>query len=163
LVENVPELSGSEGQVRTEQAINIEGLGWDPNGKRLLLGFRNPLVDNLAMIVPVSLKDAYGQFTADNLSFAPAIKLDLGGLAIRSIEFDSAKSKFLVIAGATEGEKKEGFVLYSWDGSAAPQKLMDLDKKIKPEGITAVDLNGDHFLYLVGDAGYYMRLADPLE
>lgn len=162
LIKNVPELAGAQGQVRTEDAINIEGLGWDPNGKRLMLGFRNPLVGGSAMVVPVSLKDSTGGFTADNLSFAPAIKLPLDGFAIRSIEFDPAKGKFLIIAGATEGEKNEGFYLWSWDGSGVPQKLVELDKKIKPEGITSVDREGDHFLYVVGDAGYYLRLADPL-
>ena len=163
LIKNVPELSGAQGQIRTEAAINIEGLGWDPNGKRLLFGFRNPVVDGKAMVVPVSLKDPAGAFTADNMSFAPAVKFDLEGLAIRSIEFDAAKGKFLLIAGATEGEKKEGFSLWSWDGSGTPAKLLDLDKKIKPEGITSIDRDGEHFLYIVGDAGYYLRIDDPVQ
>ena len=162
LEKNVPELADSTGQVRTENAINIEGLGWDPNGKRLLLGFRNPLVDKQALVVPVSMTDPNGAFAADNLTFAPAMKLDLQGNAIRSIEFDSAKGKFLIVSGATEGEKKDAFYLWSWDGAGAPQQVVELDKKIKPEGITTVDRDGDHFLYLVGDAGYYQRLADPL-
>ena len=163
LIKNVTELAASQGQVRTEDAINIEGLGWDPNGKRLMLGFRNPLMNGSAMIVPVGLKDAAGAFTADNLSFAPAVKLDLEGLAIRAIEWDAAKNKFLIIAGATEGEKKEGFFLWSWDGSGAPEKVEELDKKIKPEGIASIDRDGNHFLYVVGDAGYYQRLDDPLQ
>ncbi|MBV9241959.1 MAG: DUF3616 domain-containing protein [Acidobacteria bacterium] len=162
LQKNVPELATSQGQVRTEDAINIEGLGWDPNGKRLLLGFRNPVMDGMAIVVPVSFKDPSAAFTADNVSFAPAIKLNLGGLAIRSIEWDAAKGKFLIIAGAMEGEKKEGFVLYSWDGSSEPAKVLDLDKKIKPEGITPIDRDSGHFLYIVGDAGYYQKLEDPL-
>jgi hypothetical protein len=163
LEKNVTELATSQGQVRTEDAINIEGLGWDPNGKRLMLGFRDPLVNGVAMVVPVSLKDANAGFTADNLSFAPAIKLDLEGLAIRAIEWDAAKSKFVIVAGATEGEKKSDFYLWSWDGSGTPTRVVELDKKMKPEGITSVDLNGDHFLYVVGDAGYYLRLDDPIQ
>ncbi|MFL6373275.1 MAG: DUF3616 domain-containing protein [Pyrinomonadaceae bacterium] len=163
LIKNVPELAVSKDEVRTENAINIEGLAWDPKGKRLLFGFRDPLVNGSAMIVPAMLKDPNAGFTADNLSFAPAIKLNLEGLAIRSIEWDATKTKFLIIAGATEGEKKEGFFLWSWDGSGAPQKLQELDAKIKPEGITSVDAGGDHFLYVVGDAGYYLRLADPVQ
>jgi hypothetical protein len=163
LIKNVPELGAAQGQVRTEEAINIEGLGWDPSGKRLLLGFRNPLVDGSAIVVPVGLKDPNGAFAADNLVFASAIKLNLEGLAIRSIEYDAAKSKFLIIAGATEGEKKEGFYLYAWDGSGDPRKLQELDRKIKPEGITSIEREGDHFLYVVGDAGYYQRLPDPIQ
>jgi len=162
LIKNVPELSVAEGQVRTEDAINIEGLGWNPNGKRLMLGFRNPLLNGMAMVVPVGLKDPAGAFTADNMAFGAAIKLDLQGLAIRSIEYDAVKGKFLIIAGATEGEKKDGFYLWSWDGSGTPERLVELEKKIKPEGVTVIDKDGEHFLYIVGDAGYYMRLADPL-
>jgi hypothetical protein len=161
LIKGVPELSGAQGQMRTEDAINIEGLGWDPANKRLLLGLRNPLIDGQALLVPVVLKDPSAALSADNMSFGAAIKLGLEGFAIRSIAYDAGAGHFILIAGATEGEKSDGFVLWSWDGSGAPAKLMELDKKIKPEGVTSVDRNGKRSILVVGDAGYYLSLAEP--
>ena len=163
LIKTVPELAVAQGQMRTEEAINIEGLGWDPQNNRLLLGLRNPVVDGKAVLVPVSLKDGNAPLSDENISFGTAVKLDLGGLAIRSINYDPGAGHFVIIGGATEGAENEGFSLWSWDGAGATAKLMDLDKKIKPEGITAVDRNGELSLLVVGDAGYYMTLAEPAQ
>jgi hypothetical protein len=160
LVANVPQLASTPEKARSADSINIEGMGWDANGGRLLLGFRNPVVDGKALIVPVALKDANAGMADGNLAFQQAITIDLGGQAIRSIEPDGV-GKFLIIAGEPEGEKAAGFSLWSWDGSNAPTKFSDLEAKIKPEGITPVEINGSKFLFVVGDAGYTMRLDEP--
>jgi hypothetical protein len=50
--------------------------------------------------------------------------------------------------------------LWEWSGNPTqqPRRIAKLDEKFKPEGITAVTINGQHFVMVVGDAGSYLKL-----
>ena len=146
-------------------AINIEGITWDPDRERLLLGMRAPVVDGQALIVPVKLHDPHGDFTADNLEFGAAMRLPLGGLGIRDIQYDSRLKSFLIIAGQSSHHDKKVFKLWEWDGN--PVKGQDetslredvaLDEKIKPEGIARIVIGDHDYLLVVGDAGSYYKI-----
>jgi pSer/pThr/pTyr-binding forkhead associated (FHA) protein len=163
LVKQVPELKSVSADEK--YAINIEGITWDPDHERLLLGMRAPVVDGQALIVPVKLHDAHGAFTADNLEFGAAMRLPLGGLGIRDIQYDSRLKSFLIIAGQSSHHDKKVFKLWEWDGN--PVKAQDetslredvaLDEKIKPEGIARVVIGDHDYLLVVGDAGSYYKI-----
>ncbi|HXG95286.1 MAG TPA: DUF3616 domain-containing protein [Blastocatellia bacterium] len=163
LVRNVPELRENGDKKGAEGGLNIEGIAWDPEGKRLLLGLRSPLAGDQALVVPVRLRDPNARFTIENLELDEpnVIKLLLGGAAIRDIQYDSRLKSFLIIAGAPEHHEKVGFSLWQWSGSSLGH-IMDLARKMKPEGVTHVEIrDGDatqEFIFIVGDASVYQRV-----
>lgn len=94
--------------------LNIEGLTATPEGT-LLIGFRSPTPGDLALIVPL-LDPAALLAGAGPAQFGDPIRLDLGGLGVRSMSW--WRGRYLIIAGAS-GEGG-GSALYTWDGGAAP-------------------------------------------
>jgi pSer/pThr/pTyr-binding forkhead associated (FHA) protein len=163
LLQGVPELGSIP---RDEKdSVNIEGISWDPDHERLLLGLRAPVVDGQALIVPIRLRDPRGLFAAENLEVGQTMRLPLGGLGVRDIQYDSRLKSFLIIAGQSAHHDKKVFKLWEWDGS--PIKGQDesvlredktLDEKIKPEGIARVAIGGHDYLLVMGDAGSYYKI-----
>src|SRR6185295_2280289 len=111
LLERVQDLKESGTKKAKDDGLNIEGIAWDPSGHRLLLGLRSPLSTNLALIIPIVVRDPDAPFTVENLSIgeSPAIKLPLDGMGIRSIEYDWKSKAYLIIAGPTEMQGKGEF------------------------------------------------------
>jgi hypothetical protein len=144
--------------------LNIEGLAWDPNKERLLVGLRGPQIGGpggQAALVPIKLRDPRGKFTRENLKVdqPEVIVLSLGGQAVRDITYDPQLKSFLIISGVHEGEQRTDFGLWEWDGqSPTPIKLMTLEDEQKPEGVTSVSINGRSYIFVVGDAGKYIKL-----
>ena len=165
LFERVPELREEGFQKAKEDGLNIEGITWDPEGHRLLLGLRSPRAMNQALIVPIGVRDPAAPFTIENLSIgeAPAIKLSLHGLGIRSIQYDWKLKSYLIIAGATEMQGKGEFSLWRWDGGANVRRVAMLDPEMKPEGVTRAQVGDIDFIFVVGDSNRYLRLEDIQE
>ncbi len=113
--------------------FNIEGLAAAPDGG-LLVGLRNPVPRGLALIVPL-LNPAeliWGQGPA---RFGTALRLDLGGRGVRSLE--RVGNGYLIAAGPTGDEGS--FAVYRWSGKAgdAPVALkLDLGT-LRPEALFA--------------------------
>lgn len=163
LLSRVPDLKGAGEMKGKEGGLNIEGIAWDPERKRLLFGLRSPIVSGRALIVPVKLGDPSGTFSADNLQLedARAIQLSLGGSGIRDIQYDSKLQSFLLISGAPENEEKGDFILWQWDGNSdnsQPIQKSLLDKRVKPEGVTSVEVGGHNFVFIVCDASRYTKI-----
>ncbi|HLG14824.1 MAG TPA: DUF3616 domain-containing protein [Blastocatellia bacterium] len=163
LLQNVPELRGDGEKKGEDGGLNIEGIAADPDPahRRLLLGLRSPLVSGQAIVVPIRLRDPHGPFTADNLQVAGpgAIQLPLEGSGIRDLQYDSRLKSFLILAGAPEHHEKTDFFLWEWaGGDSKPVKETTLDPKMKPEGITRASINSGEFIFIVGDAGSYLKL-----
>ncbi|MFN0084622.1 MAG: DUF3616 domain-containing protein [Blastocatellia bacterium] len=139
--------------------LNIEGIAWDPNEARLLLGLRSPQLGKSAAVLPVRLRDPQGPFTPANLLIEAPIYLSLGGQGVRDITYDTKLKNFLIISGAPETQPKSDFALWEWNGAdTSPARLMTLDENLKPEGITSVKFNDRNFVFIVGDAGSYLKL-----
>lgn len=162
LVENVAELRGMAARKSKDDGINIEGLAWDPARGRLLLGLRSPVIDGDAVLVPLKLRDARGPFSSDNLEAGEieAVRLPLGGLGIRSIEYDERQGLFHIIAGATENQDKADFKLWEWGGQAksALREVTTFDRKLKPEGVTTASIGGSNFKLVVFDTSRYLKM-----
>jgi pSer/pThr/pTyr-binding forkhead associated (FHA) protein len=168
LFQQVPELKGFEEVKSVDGGLNVEAVAWDPDRARLLLGLRGPLIGGSALVVPVRLRDPRGPFSVDNLQLAEsnAIKLSLGGLGFRDIEYDRRMKSFLLIAGAPENLDKGEFSLWAWNGDpdqskpeSQPRKEeVTLDRAMKPEGVTHFGSPTGGFIFVVGDGGSYLKI-----
>jgi hypothetical protein len=162
LTDMAPELKECAGKKGKKGTINIEGLAWDPVQRRLLLGLRDPEISEQALVVPLRLRDPNARLSLENLTLAQpsAIRLALGGATIRSIEYDGSLNVFQIISGAPEGKKKTDFTLWEWDGQTSPREKATINPKLKPEGVTRASIGGHDFIFIVCDAGEYLKLDD---
>ena len=158
LADNVAELRGLENTKYNDGGINVEGIAWDPQNKRLLLGLRSPVVEGQALIVPLKLRDA--AFSFDNLEVegGKAIRLPLGGAGVRSIEYDESRKAFYVITGAGPNAEKMDFKIWEWSGNDTTPALREMetfDRRLKPEGITRFSNGARDFIFIVFDTSGY--------
>lgn len=155
LSDHVTELRGVAGKMG-DHVLNIEGLAWDPQGQRLLLGLRAPVSDGNALIVPVRLDRPDAPFSRENLRVAgETITLPLGGAGIRSIEYDARSKHYLIITGAALNEETLDFELMEWDGTpgSRPVAVGRYGKETKPEGVTTTSGSDGNMRVLVFDTG----------
>jgi hypothetical protein len=97
--------------------FNIEGLCATPEGS-LLIGFRNPVPQGLALLVPLMNPDKVVEGQPARLG--KPILLGLDGLGIRDLA--SAEGTYLILAGPTG--TKGHFRLYAWAGPGKrPRRL----------------------------------------
>jgi pSer/pThr/pTyr-binding forkhead associated (FHA) protein len=162
LLQNVTEISSLGAPAGPQGGLNIEGCAWDPNNERLLLGLRSPQIGSQAVIVPIKLRDPRAPFKLENLKVDDprVIVFPLDGQGIRDITYDTQLKNFLIISGAPETSPKTDFGLWEWNGQPGsnPTKLLILDDKMKPEGVTSVRIGGKPFVFIAGDAGSYLKL-----
>ncbi|HEY8461545.1 MAG TPA: DUF3616 domain-containing protein, partial [Blastocatellia bacterium] len=164
LLQNVRTIATSGAPDGRQGGLNIEGLAWDPNRERLLVGLRGPQIGGeggQAALIPLKLRDPRGKFTLENLRVdqPEVIVLSLGGQAVRDITYDAQLKSFLIISGSPEGAKRADFGLWEWDGqSPTPVRLMTLEDREKPEGVTSVTINGRSYAFIVGDFGSHLKL-----
>jgi Protein of unknown function (DUF3616) len=160
LIENVADLR-EMGEVKAKQGgINIEGLAWDPRRNRLLLGLRSPVIDGQALLIPLKLRKAQGTFSIDNLEVdgSKAIRLPLGGVGIRGIEYDGRANLFKIISGSAEDQDQTDFGLWEWNGDEvrpATREVNKFDRKLKPEGVARTTIGNRNFTIVVFDASGY--------
>jgi hypothetical protein len=148
-----------KGKKANQDGINIEGLAWDPVHKRLLLGLRSPVIDGHALVVALELRDPASPLTEQNISGVQAIRLPIGGLGIRSIEYNDTSKTYHIIAGATETQARTNFSMWEWGGEAsAPREVSTFSRDLKPEGITRARVNGREFTFVVFDSSSYQSI-----
>ncbi|HKX28427.1 MAG TPA: DUF3616 domain-containing protein [Blastocatellia bacterium] len=163
LAENVEELRGMADRSYRDGGINVEGLAWDPQGGRWLLGLRSPVVDGQALLVPLRLRAPGAAFSVDNLEVIgnKAIQLSLGGAGVRSIEYDPRANTFQLLTGAARNGEKTDFKLWRWNGDSGRPVLNvtnTFDRKLKPEGVTRIASGSRNFTFIVFDTSGYTAL-----
>lgn len=162
LLKNVPEISAIGAAPGLSGGLNIEGMAYDPNHERLLLGLRSPFVGSQAVLVPIKLINPQMPLSINNIQVDQprVITLGLGGQGVRDITYDAHLKTFLIISGAPETEKKTDFGLWEWGGNTTdqPRRITELNEKYKPEGLTGATINGQNFVLVVGDAGSYLKM-----
>jgi hypothetical protein len=130
--------------------FNIEGLAATPKGT-LLIGLRNPLPHQRALIIPLENPDE--MITGKSARFGSPIELDLGRRGIRSI--DLVGSSYLIVAGPTADSGS--FALYRWSGrpndAATPVTGINLGD-LRPEALFAIQHTGQ--VQLLSDDGGVM-------
>lgn len=139
--------------------LNIEGLTVTPN-KELLIGFRNPIPDNKALLLPLKNPADLVKKEKTNAIFGKPIELDLKGLGIRSIEYWESKNQYIIVAGAYDSSNE--FALYQWSGLDTNPQLIEgiaLPEKFRPEGLLFYP-NRDNQFQLLSDDGLLKRNED---
>lgn len=117
----------------SKDGLNIEGLAAAPDG-RLMVGFRNPLRKGKALIVAIDNPQEVVQ--GQPARIGAAAKLDLDHRGIRSIEWNEARSRYLIVAGPYNDDGT--FALYAWSGKPgdAAAKVRGIDfRKFNPEAM----------------------------
>lgn len=125
--------------------LNIEGLAAGEDGS-LWVGFRNPLREGKAILVPLMNPAAVVQGSA--ASFGKPILLALGGRGIRAIT--RGGDHYWIVAGPVADAGT--FALYRWSGKAAdaPQPRGLVPKDFQAEAAVATGANS---LMLLSDDG----------
>jgi hypothetical protein len=133
---------------KTPGALNIEGLAATPEG-HLLIGFRNPVPQGEALLVPLLNPNEVTQ--GKRAQFGDPMRLNLGGYGVRSIE--RWRDGYLIIGGSVDGKGKSR--LYHWDGSSTtPRLLRDVDfAGLNPEAISVIENGPAPELLVVSDDG----------
>lgn len=144
---------------KQQGGLNIEGLAATLN-KELLIGFRNPIVDGKALLLPLKNPRELIETSEATAQFGEPIELDLDGLGIRSIEYWEAKQRYIIVAGPYDGGDQ--FALYQWNGNGDPQQIAgdELPTDFRPEGILFY-ADRDDELQLLSDDGTIVRDGKP--
>ncbi|WP_404790131.1 DUF3616 domain-containing protein [Altericista sp. CCNU0014] len=131
--------------------LNIEGLASTPD-RELLIGFRNPIPEGKALLVPLLNPRALLEQNTNAMLGEP-IELDLNGLGIRSLEYWQSQNTFIVIAGAYDGSDR--FALYQWSGLRHEDpELMEvtgMPSDFRPESVLFYPNCEDRFQLLSDD------------
>jgi hypothetical protein len=133
---------------KSEGALNIEGLASTPDG-HLLIGFRNPIPNGKAIIVP--LLNPRQLFEGDRAQFGDPVVLDLNGLGIRSIGYHDGRC--LIIAGHYSAGGNSH--VYEWKPGEPNARLLKQItlKGLNPEGMSFVGTDGKREFLVVSDDG----------
>jgi hypothetical protein len=117
-----PRLAGFELAKAAELApkapggLNLEGMTERKEGG-VWLGFRNPIPEGRALLVP--LLNPEELITGKKARFGDPVKLDLGGLGVRSLS--SHRGQYLIVAGPFDQGATSR--LFTWDGGASAEPL----------------------------------------
>lgn len=133
---------------KTRNALNIEGLCSTPEG-HLLIGFRNPIPDGKALLVP--LLNPAEVIEGNPACLGRPRFLGLGGLGIRSLA--RVGDRYLIIAGSYDGENPS--LLFEWRGgedSPGPLPQVEL-AGFNPEAIELLTEGDVKRLLVVSDDG----------
>lgn len=139
--------AASQLSAKEQGGLNIEGLSRTA-GESLLIGFRSPVPEGKALLIPIEnpedlLRDKPARF-------GDAIRLDLNGLGIRSIDYH--EGRYLIIAG--DQQKGASSRIYIWNGDASsPRWAREIDlSSFNPESTLTFDSPMRHFV-LSDDGG----------
>jgi hypothetical protein len=104
-------------------ALNIEALCSTPD-QHLLIGFRNPIPQGRALIVP--LLNPNNLLSGSRAQFGDPVLLDLGGLGIRDLGY--WQGRYIIVAGSYDAQGKSR--LFQWaGGKATPQPIPQTELK----------------------------------
>lgn len=137
--------------------INIEAFSFNKEKDKLMLGFREPLIDGKSMIV--TLENPFAIFErGEQPKFSTEVRLlDLKGGGIRSLDYDPKLGGYLMTNESDKGLGKKKSQLWLWSGKAdaepQPIKLPDMINLKNVESIAPVSVNGESRLLLLSDDG----------
>ncbi|MDB6175673.1 MAG: hypothetical protein JWL59_4984 [Chthoniobacteraceae bacterium] len=128
-------------------ALNIEGLSATPEN-HLLIGFRNPVPEGKAVLIPLLNPNEVIQ--GEHARFGDSIELDLGGLGIRGIDYQSGR--YMIIAGPiNEGGTSR---LYEWNGKDQVHLVKGISfAGLNPEGVAFKGEDGTGEYFVISDDG----------
>lgn len=135
---------------KDKDALNIEGLAVGPN-ESLLIGFRNPIPQGKALIIPLLNAKMVVTETGARARFGEPIEIDLGGQGIRAIMGEPGQY-YIVGGGYDSGERS---TLWTWDGKSAPARIWQaIDSSVTIEAVFEIpDGQGGSRMMALSDDG----------
>ena len=129
-------------EVKDEGGFNIEGLSFDADKQKLLIGLRSPQAESDAIILVLENPRAVFDHGEKPRVADQLIELDLDGGGIRAMSYDPQLGGYLIISR----KPRKSFKLWLWSGDAeeAPRRLRipGVKNLRRAEGVTPVILNG---------------------
>jgi hypothetical protein len=137
--------------------LSIEALAARPDGS-LWIGFRGPLAQGKALLVPLLNPDAVLEGQAPR--FGPPTRLDLNGRGLRDMTWTG--SEWILVAGATGGDQK-GTRLFRWNGEGSSPIALDLPglKNVHIEAVAVPPEQPVHRLFLCSDDSNRNSIGSP--
>jgi hypothetical protein len=166
LIGNAPELGKAPRYLPDDGGLNIEGLGWSPAERALLIGVRTPVIDGRPLVLRVRVHEVAGPWTLGTLEMLPPVFLRIekarGEQGIRGIECNPFRGVLLVVVGNSTSASEAPFNLYRWDGNVdgGVERFHDIrfHKKMRIEGVASGTIGGREAVVFVDDAGGYQVL-----
>jgi hypothetical protein len=142
-------------EVKNDGGLNIEALEMAPDGQRLLVGFRSPLLGGQAILA--SLDNPAAAFDGAEPRISPSLAmLDCGGHGLRALSWVPALNGYLLVSGPVAREQVQ-FRLWYWRGTAddrpRPASVAELPGFEHAEGISPAIVAGLPKLMIVSDDG----------
>lgn len=138
--------------------INIEAISFDAAHRKLLIGFREPIVNGKSLIVVLENPNEVFDLDEEPIFSDKIIQLDLSGGGIRALYFDEKLNGYFIANEIKNAKGKFRSRFWFWDGalSNTPQKIKISGwKNIKNiEGITSVNIDGKPQILIVSDDGH---------
>lgn len=138
--------------------INIEGLSTDRDGKKLLIGLRQPVVSGASLVLVLENPDGIFSRSEPPRLAPTVVQLDLLGGGIRAMAYVEHLKGYLIANESAQGaEGKLRACLWLWDGIAGhpaqPLEFPGSGKVKNIEGISPVTVGNKTLLLLVCDDG----------
>jgi hypothetical protein len=109
--------SAAQRPPKEKDGLNIEGLTATPDNRAMYIGFRNPIPQGKALVVP--LLNPRQVVRGQRAQLGEPVLLDLGGQGIRSLSW--WRNRYLIVAG-DHGDGGTSH-LYSWDGRGPASRI----------------------------------------
>lgn len=140
---------------KSDGGLNIEALEMAPDGQRLLIGFRSPLLGGHAILA--SLDNPAAAFEGAEPRIAPElVTLGCGGDGLRALSWVPALNGYLLVSGPVTREQVQ-FRLWFWRGQAGdqprPASVDSLPGFEHAEGISPAIVAGAQRIMVVSDDG----------
>jgi len=143
-------------RVKTDGGLNIEALEMSADQRRLLIGFRSPLLDGKAIVASLENPAAIFDDRAAPRIAPRLTTLDLGGNGIRALAHVPFLNGYLLIGGPVARERV-AFEMWFWNGdeNARPRRVRvaGLSGFEHAEGVAAATIDGRPSLIVVSDDG----------
>lgn len=144
--------------VKVEGGFNIEGIAFDKDKEKLLIGLRSPQYEGEAVIVTlVNVNDVFERGAKAVIS-DDVILLDLKGNGVRGMAYIPKLEGYLILSGPTNRDRSINFGLWFWSGELddqavavsipGPEEAINLTECVSP-----IQYAGKELVLLVRDDG----------
>ncbi len=149
-------VEGAIGSSVDFSATNIEGIAYDKKNDRLLLGFREPVVDDKTMIIAIANpKDIFTDKAVPH--FSELVFLDMQGGGIRGFTYDAVKDTYLITNEVVGNNGKYRSQVWTWNGdpdvNPQPVNIPGLQYLKNVEAVDSIVIDDKPYIIFMSDEG----------
>lgn len=144
---------------KNADALNIESLCTASDGKTLLIGFRSPVTDGRALLLPLTnAEEITRKDSTAKAAFGEPVALDLGGRGLRDMIWHPSLGAYLLIGGHFDEHLDDPNApkpnLFQWSGKAEDKPAM-IDANLDALNPEALVLFPDKRVLILSDDGAF--------